>query len=103
MYAFLRLGFRDEADRFMHWIHTHVTTHASETEPLPPLFTIHGDDHTPEIVLSELQGYAKSAPVRVGNAAVGQFQVSWRVIRACNAHCGTTASRLATAGQHPAE
>ena len=41
---------------------------------MPPLLTIEGDSEISEQSLDHWEGYRKSAPVRIGNAAVSQFQ-----------------------------
>ena len=74
VYAFLRIGFREEAAAFMNWIETLASKHLRPNEPLPVLFTIHGDYHISEQSLGNWEGYRGSSPVRIGNAAVSQFQ-----------------------------
>src|SRR3984957_8089061 len=55
VYAFLRVGFTEEAARFMDWVD--------------------GRSDLAEQELTHLDGYAGSRPVRVGNAAHGQLQL----------------------------
>jgi len=74
VYAFLRIGFREEAAGFMNWIESRASKHLRPNEPVPVLFTIHGDCEIPEQSLDNWEGYRGSRPVRVGNAAVSQFQ-----------------------------
>jgi len=42
---------------------------------LQPLYSIHGDEEIPELVLDHLEGYMASRPVRIGNAACEQVQM----------------------------
>jgi GH15 family glucan-1,4-alpha-glucosidase len=75
VYAFLRIGFRDEAAAFLGWIEDYASKHAHrDAPPSPVMFTIEGDDQIPEQTLDHWEGYRGSRPVRIGNAAVSQFQ-----------------------------
>lgn len=74
VYAFLRIGFREEAAGFMNWIESYASKHLRPNEPVPVLFTIHGDCEISEQSLDGWEGYRGSRPVRIGNAAVSQFQ-----------------------------
>jgi GH15 family glucan-1,4-alpha-glucosidase len=74
VYAFLRLGFKDEAAAFMRWIEEYASKHAHPNESGAVVFTIAGDDKLPEQTLDHWEGYRESGPVRIGNAAVTQFQ-----------------------------
>jgi GH15 family glucan-1,4-alpha-glucosidase len=74
VYAFLRIGFRDEAAAFMGWLEDYASKHAHPKAPGAVLFTIAGDDQLPELTLGHWEGYRGSGPVRIGNAAVSQFQ-----------------------------
>jgi GH15 family glucan-1,4-alpha-glucosidase len=74
VYAFLRLGFKDEAAAFMHWIEEYASKHAHPNAPGTVVFTIAGDDKLSEQTLDHWEGYRESGPVRIGNAAVAQFQ-----------------------------
>jgi GH15 family glucan-1,4-alpha-glucosidase len=70
--AFDDLGFTVEGEAFLSWV-----LHATRlTWPeLHVLYDIYGEARIPEFVLDHLEGYARSAPVRVGNAAAGQLQL----------------------------
>ena len=70
--AFQDLGFTTESEAFVSWI-----LHATRlTWPeLQVLYTVYGESSIPESVLEHLEGYAGSAPVRVGNAAADQLQL----------------------------
>jgi GH15 family glucan-1,4-alpha-glucosidase len=74
VYAFLRIGFRGEAAAFMGWIEDYASKHARPAAPGGVVFTIAGDNQLPEQTLDHWEGYRGSAPVRIGNAAVVQFQ-----------------------------
>src|SRR4029077_17934152 len=74
VYAFLRLGFTDEAAGFVSWIQNYASKHPRPVEKIPALFSIYGDRELPEYELKHWEGYKKSGPVRIGNAAYKQFQ-----------------------------
>ena len=74
VYAFLRIGFKDEAAAFMGWIENYASSQARLKEPNAVVFTIKGDNQLSEQTLDHWEGYRGSRPVRIGNAAVSQFQ-----------------------------
>jgi GH15 family glucan-1,4-alpha-glucosidase len=76
LYALLRLGFTDEAGEFMGWLTDRFgeTSHA-EHGPLQIMYGIDGRADLREEVLGHLEGYAGSAPVRIGNGAATQLQL----------------------------
>src|ERR1700682_105208 len=74
VYAFLRIGFREEAAAFMAWIEDYASKHVNPKAPGAVVFTIEGDTQLPEQTLEHWEGYRGSRPVRIGNAAVSQFQ-----------------------------
>lgn len=74
VYGFLRIGFKKEAAGFMDWIQKYASRHFHSDVPVTPLFTIDGEPEVPEQTLCGWEGYCKSAPVRIGNAASSQFQ-----------------------------
>ncbi|MGW0965133.1 glycoside hydrolase family 15 protein [Streptomyces sp. NPDC002516] len=79
VYALLRLGFTDEAEAFMGFLSEHVQTGIPENVgpdgPLQIMYGIDGRRDLPERELPHLEGYRGSAPVRIGNGAVGQLQL----------------------------
>lgn len=76
VYAFLRLGFTKEAERFMHFLQRHCLTEMSEENgPLQIMYGIDGRHELTEETLDHLDGYKGSKPVRVGNAAYNQCQL----------------------------
>jgi len=70
--ALHQLGFEDEVDGFLRWVRT---AHERHPEHFQIMYTIDGEDRTPEYVLDDLEGYRGSKPVRIGNAAVEQVQL----------------------------
>ena len=75
IYAFLRLGYQDEAANFMHWLETRVQEKEALTGPLQIMYRIDGTPEIPEVELPHLEGYRGSGPVRIGNAAAEQLQL----------------------------
>src|SRR5207244_6307462 len=74
VYAFLRIGFRDEAAAFLGWLEDYASKHARRNAPSPVMFTIEGEANIPELTLDHWEVYGGSRPVRIGNLAVSQFQ-----------------------------
>ncbi|MCW2812639.1 MAG: glucoamylase [Nocardioides sp.] len=76
LYALLKLGFTDEAARFMEWLSQRMGDDNND-ESLGPLRVAYDiDGNVPgETELGHLRGYRDSQPVRVGNAATGQLQL----------------------------
>jgi GH15 family glucan-1,4-alpha-glucosidase len=76
LYALMRIGFTDEAARFMDWLEARWRERRSASDsPLQPLYAIDGGPEVPEYELPHLEGYRGSRPVRVGNAAHQQLQL----------------------------
>ncbi|HEU5301078.1 MAG TPA: glycoside hydrolase family 15 protein [Acidimicrobiia bacterium] len=74
LYALNRLGYTEEAGRFMQWIHARCM----DLEPDGSLRIMYGHDGGPvptEEMLDHLEGYRGSRPVRIGNGAAGQLQL----------------------------
>jgi len=70
--ALVALGFYDEAHAFVSWtLHTTRLTRPK----LQVLYSVYGEPSLKEKALDWLSGYRDSKPVRVGNAAEGQFQL----------------------------
>jgi GH15 family glucan-1,4-alpha-glucosidase len=74
LYAFIRLGFVDEARAFTHWIHDRLRQDA-EHGPLQVMYHPDGRQELDEIILDSLSGYKNSRPVRIGNGAYQQLQL----------------------------
>ncbi len=75
MYAFLRLGFKEESREFMHWIWKQFQLNIDGQNNLQLLYALDGRKELPEEELSHLEGYQKSKPVRIGNDAYRQIQL----------------------------
>ena len=74
VYAFVRIGFTQEAAGFVSWIQNYASKDARPIEKIPALFSIYGERKLAEYELKHWEGYKKSGPVRIGNAAYMQFQ-----------------------------
>ncbi|WP_406826449.1 glycoside hydrolase family 15 protein [Pedobacter sp. KACC 23697] len=70
MYAFLRLGFFEEATAFMDWIFN-----LCQKIDLQLVYQIDGNTKIKEIEADQFEGYLSSKPVRIGNEAAGQLQI----------------------------
>jgi GH15 family glucan-1,4-alpha-glucosidase len=70
----IRLGFTEEARAFVKWIGDRYDQ-TDEPGILQIMYGIDGRKDLPEEILDDLEGYRRSAPVRVGNAAFGQLQL----------------------------
>lgn len=75
IYAFLRLGYTEEAGRFMDWLRARISEEDGPTGPLQIMYRIDGGHELPEEALDHLEGYRGSRPVRVGNGAAQQLQL----------------------------
>jgi GH15 family glucan-1,4-alpha-glucosidase len=76
IYAFMRLGFTEEAAAFMDWLTDRFREQAAgESGPLQVLYGIDGRTEVPEETLEHFEGYRGSSPVRIGNAAANQLQI----------------------------
>lgn len=76
VYAFLRVGFTEEASRFREWLTARYKERDSHSDgPLQLMYAIDGRSDLTEQELTHLDGYAGSRPVRIGNAAHGQLQL----------------------------
>lgn len=70
MYAFLSLGFYDEATAFIDWIFG-----LCQKIDLQLIYQIDGNPDIDEKELKHFEGYQQSKPVRIGNAAANQVQI----------------------------
>ncbi|HEY0334656.1 MAG TPA: glycoside hydrolase family 15 protein [Stenotrophomonas sp.] len=70
--ALITAGYHDEAEAFRDWLRRTV---AGSPEQLQALYGIWGERRLLEWSVPWLPGFEGSAPVRVGNAAAGQFQL----------------------------
>jgi pentatricopeptide repeat protein len=76
VFALLRLGFHEEAERFGTWLGDRVRERInSDSGPLNIMYRIDGSSDLKEDVLDNWRGYRGSTPVRVGNGAAEQLQL----------------------------
>ncbi|GAA2188449.1 glycoside hydrolase family 15 protein [Micromonospora lupini] len=75
VHALLRLGFTDEAEKYLRWLDARIRDARDGDVPLQIMYRIDGSPDLPEEVLGHLEGYRGSAPVRIGNGAAGQLQL----------------------------
>ncbi|MCE7002214.1 glycoside hydrolase family 15 protein [Kibdelosporangium philippinense] len=74
--ALIDLGFAEEAHAFRRWLRDRLDAGGTASgEPLQIMYRIDGDPNLTEEILTHLEGYRGSAPVRVGNAAADQIQL----------------------------
>jgi GH15 family glucan-1,4-alpha-glucosidase len=70
--ALNRCGFSDEARAFRNWL---IRAVAGDPSEMQIMYGISGERRLVEMELPWLAGYMDSSPVRIGNAASGQFQL----------------------------
>ena len=75
LYAFLKLGFKEEAASFMQWISQRCEESSQQDGSLQIMYGLHGEHKLQEKHLSHLAGYKDSSPVRIGNDAYAQVQL----------------------------
>ncbi len=76
LYAFHILGYQEELLKFFNFIENIAGVCKEESGgTIHLMYTIEGSDIPAEKELDHMQGFKKSAPVRTGNAASGQFQL----------------------------
>jgi GH15 family glucan-1,4-alpha-glucosidase len=73
VYALLRIGFTGEARAFMDWLMARISQ--SRAGELQPVYRIDGETELEEKALTRFEGYMRSKPVRIGNAAAKQVQL----------------------------
>ncbi|MFD8099342.1 glycoside hydrolase family 15 protein [Nocardia fluminea] len=70
------LGFTEEPYAFRRWLRDRVDAGGTASgEPLQIMYRVDGDPRLDEEILTHLEGYQGSAPVRVGNGAADQIQL----------------------------
>ena len=74
VYAFMRLGFVEEAEHFRHWAGQRVMA-SDAGHPIRIMYSLDGSEALDESELAHFAGYAQSRPVRIGNAAHAQTQL----------------------------
>ncbi|PXX59027.1 Glucoamylase (glucan-1,4-alpha-glucosidase), GH15 family [Pseudomonas sp. LAMO17WK12:I10] len=75
VYAFMRLGFVEEANAYMRWLRGRVSDCRGQPAKLNILYAIDGRQQLPETQLSHLSGHGGATPVRIGNQAYEQVQL----------------------------
>ncbi|MGC1480674.1 MAG: glycoside hydrolase family 15 protein [Chthoniobacterales bacterium] len=73
IYGLMRLGYTAEAKHFMNWIEDRCRELADGQMDI--MYSIDGHCNLPEETLDHWEGYRKSSPVRIGNAAHNQLQL----------------------------
>src|SRR3954468_3852931 len=72
LYAMMRAGYTDEATAWREWLLRSV---AGDPTDVQVMYGVGGERRLPEMELPWLAGFARSRPVRVGNAAHEQLQL----------------------------
>ncbi|WP_454846292.1 glycoside hydrolase family 15 protein [Pseudomonas farris] len=75
VYAFMRLGFVEEANAYMRWLRGRVSDCRGKPMKLNILYAIDGRQELPEVELAHLSGHGGATPVRIGNQAYDQIQL----------------------------
>jgi GH15 family glucan-1,4-alpha-glucosidase len=74
--ALNRLGFVDDCLVFLAWLRDRVEDHQmGASGPLQIMYRVDGNAELEEYTLDNFEGYRRSAPVRIGNAASEQLQL----------------------------
>jgi GH15 family glucan-1,4-alpha-glucosidase len=74
LYALIRLGFVQESEAFIDWLKGRLSDDA-ERGPLQTVYGVDGRQKLDEASLVHFEGYERSRPVRIGNAAYQQLQL----------------------------
>ena len=74
LYGLLRIGFTEEAARFMDWLESRCQC-SNPDGSLQLMYGIDGQSDLTEETLDHLEGYRGSRPVRIGNDACHQLQL----------------------------
>ena len=72
LYSLINCGFLTEAAAWRNWL---LRAAAGDPAKLQTMYGAAGERRLPELTLDWLPGYENSRPVRIGNAAVNQFQL----------------------------
>ena len=74
LHALMRLGYTGEAQAYMGWIEERCQD-LKPSRPLQVMYRMDGGRDITERTLGNVEGYRKSSPVRIGNAASEQLQL----------------------------
>lgn len=74
VYCLQQLGYAKEARNFIDWVEQKCFD-IKKQRHLQIMYRLDGSKHIEETILTELEGYKKSRPVRIGNAAYKQIQL----------------------------
>jgi GH15 family glucan-1,4-alpha-glucosidase len=82
LYALLTIGYTEEAADFLEWLEQSLGSDPTRAPQI--MYGIDGRRELPEHILDHLEGYRRSRPVRIGNAAADQrqFDIYGDVLRA---------------------
>ena len=72
LHAFHSIGYRDEAEGFLQWV---IDVTRDDPSSLQIMYRVDGLSDLDERILDHLEGYRRSAPVRIGNGAHAQRQL----------------------------
>jgi GH15 family glucan-1,4-alpha-glucosidase len=72
LFSLINCGFLTEAAAWRNWL---LRAAAGDPAQLQTMYGAAGERRLPELILDSLPGYEDSRPVRIGNAAVKQFQL----------------------------
>ncbi|HEA84413.1 MAG TPA: glycoside hydrolase family 15 protein, partial [Candidatus Wildermuthbacteria bacterium] len=72
--ALFELGYTKEANQYVNWLLSECKTIEDGPEKLQVIYGLRGEKNLKEEVLSHLEGYEGSRPVRIGNKAYKQKQ-----------------------------
>ena len=75
LYAFMRLGYREEADQFWGWLRKRIGQAADNASPMQVMYGLDGRTELQEAELDHLRGFHESKPIRIGNGAYSQLQL----------------------------
>lgn len=74
IYAFIRLGYTDEARAFTHWLERRIHE-LDDGGALEVMYKVDGSRLDGETLLEHFEGYKQSDPVRIGSSNHGQLQL----------------------------
>lgn len=75
LYGLMRLGYVEEAGKFMAWLEKRCQESDTDYGGLQLMYALDGRHKLTEFTLDHFEGYKGSRPVRVGNAAYSQTQL----------------------------